>query len=1079
MLRQAIAFSLANRSFVLIAALALALYGGYQAWQLPIDVFPDLNRPTVAIITEAPGLAPEEVEVLVTYPIEASVNGATNVQRVRSSSGVGLSIVWVEFEWDTDIFTDRQIVQEKLQLASKRLPQGMTPVMAPISSIMGEIMLVGLQSEGNTDPLELRTLADWTIRPRLLAVGGVSEVAVLGGQRKQYQVLTSPARLAQYDVTLDELVTAVERANIATGGGFLLTSEEEALIRIVGRVTTLEDLENTVVRPGSPTPITVRQVADVRFGGPPQRGEGGVNGKPAIIFSIYKQPGADTLSLTEDLDRTLAQLQATLPEDVKLDTQIFRQADFISAAIGNVQEAVRDGALWVIVVLFVFLWNLRTSAITLAAIPLSILVTVLVFRYYGVTINTMTLGGLAVAIGELVDDSIVDIENIYRRLKLNRQKPQPDNPLTVIYEASCEVRGSIVYATLIVVLVVCPLFALPGLEGRMFAPLGLSYLITLVASLVVSLTVTPVLASYLLPKARVLEDPADPLLLRWLKRLDERLLRFTLRRPRLILAASAVLAVLSVLSIAWMGGEFLPHFNEGSLTIAATAAPATNLNESSRIGTRVEEILLEVPEVTHVSRRTGRAELDEHALDVNFSELDVGLLPQQRPKEGWHYTLLRAVPGLHRWGMEPVGRPREEVLADIRDRLAEIPGVGCNVGQPIAHRLDHMMSGINAQIAVKVFGPDLAELRRQAAKVDDLMDHIEGLVDVQMEQQVEIPQVRVEVNRDASLAYGLAPETVARALETALQGRRVSQVVEQQRTHDLVVWFDVSARSDLDAIRTTLISTPAGPRVALGSVAYVEEATGPNTIFRDSVVRRIVVQANVEGRDLAGAVQEIQQQVREQVERNLPPGYFIEYEGQFEAQQAANLRLFVLGGLAIAGVFFLLSQCLESWRAALQVLVNVPLATIGSVAALLIFNRPEWSDLAAAPWWQWPRIWVEATTLSVAHWVGFITLIGIVSRNGIMMISHYIHLMRYEGEEFGEAMIIRGSLERLAPVLMTAATTIIGLIPLALGAGETGKEILQPLAVVVMGGLLSSTLLDQIVTPALFYLGRPLTVDRR
>ena len=1069
MLNSIIAASLKNRLLVLAGAVVLVCYGGYQATQLPIDVFPDLNRPTVTIMTEAHGLAPEEVETLVTLPIESAMNGATNVLRVRSASGIGIAIVWVEFDWGTDIYVDRQIVAEKLQLVRARLPKDTNPIMTPISSIMGEIMLVGLQSTGATDPIELRTIADWTIRRRLLALGGISQVTVMGGELKQYQVLTSPARLAQYNVTLNELTQAVARSNAVSGGGFLLSQNQEALIRIVGRATTLADIENTVVRPGDSLPLTVRQVADVRFAGPVQRGTGSIGAKPAVILSIQKQPGADTLTLDKGIADTLNEIQATLPPDVKIQQNIFRQANFIKVAIGNVQEAIRDGAIWVVVILFIFLWNLRTSVITLTAIPLSIIITVLVFRMFGVSINTMTLGGLAVAIGELVDDSIVDIENIYRRLKENRQLDKPENPLRVIYLASCEVRSSIVYATLIVVLVVLPLFSLPGLEGRLFAPLGLSYVVTLLASLGVSLTVTPVLASYLLPQAKFLEHAHDPFLLRWLKRMDARLLHFSLRHAYPVLGAALLLVAAAVGSILWMGGEFLPPFNEGTLTIGAQAPPSTSLPESNRLGTLIETSLLEVPEVTFVSRRTGRAELDEHAENVNFSEIDVGLVEPEQPRAGVFFAFVRAIPGLHRWGVNHVGRPREEVLDDVRDRLSAVPGVLCNIGQPISHRLDHIMSGIRAQIAVKLFGQDLAILRAQADEIRDLMAKVPGIVDLQVEPQVEIPQVRITVRREEAIRYGVSPADVAHALETALQGTTVSEVLDGQRTFDLVVWFEERARNDIDLIRSTQISTPSGARIALGSVAEVLETTGPNTINRERVVRRIVIQANASGRDLQSVVEEIKQAVASSVLPTLPPGYFVEYGGQFEAQQQANLRLLVLSTFSIAGIFLLLIKGLGSWRAAVQVMINIPLAAIGSVLMLLLVNWPSGEALRAAPFWQWPRVWIEATSLSVAHWVGFITLVGIVCRNGIMMISHYIHLMKYEGEKFDEQMITRGSLERLAPVLMTALTAMIGLVPLALGAGQTGKEILHPLAIVVIGGLLSSTILDQLVTPALFF----------
>ena len=1143
MLNHMIAFSLRNRALIMVASVLLVFIGGYQGLQLPIDVFPNLNRPTVTVMVEAHGLAPEEVETLVSFPIESAMNGATGVLRVRSASGIGVSIVWVEFNWGIDIYVARQIVSEKLQLVRQRLPQDMNPSMAPVTSIMGEIMLVGMKSEVSdktrifrtdllletvgaispvpetlrrvfdehgidlpvdtrlhweekrgrwvvvdptstiwyvirehdggrevhqvTSPMQIRTLADWVVRQRLLATSGVSQVTVMGGQLKQYQVLTSPQRLAEHDVTIDELARAVEKSNTVMGGGFLLSKDKESLIRIIGRANRLEDIEQTVVRMGNLVPITIGQVADVRYGGPVKRGEGSVNAEPAVIMSIQKQPKADTLDLTDKLQDTLDAIQSTLPPDVVIDQDVFKQATFIDVAIGNVVEAIRDGAIWVIVIIFIFLWNFRTSAVTITAIPLSVIIAALIFSYYDISINTMTLGGIAIAIGALVDDSIVDIENIFRRLKENRQKKNPDNPLRVIFLASAEIRNSIMYATFIVVLVVFPLFSLAGLEGRMFAPMGLAYLVTLISSLLVSLTVTPALASYILPKASFLKRSGDPFVLHWVKWLDTHVLRFTLRHSSWVLGFVATIVLLTVSCIVWMGGEFLPEFNEGTLTIGATAPPGTNLAESNRIGERIEKLLLEVPEVTHVARRTGRAELDEHAENVNFSEVDVTLAEPYRPLPGWHRSVCRAVPGLHWLGVEKVGRPREDVLTDIRDKLSEMPGVVFNIGQPISHRLDHIMSGIRAQIAVKIYGPDLDVMRDKAFDVAQVMSDVDGVVDLQIEPQVEIPQIKVTIRREETARYGLTPDDVAEALETALQGRTVSQVLEGQRTFDLVVWFDEQARNNVEVISSTLLSTPSGARVALGTVADVVKTTGPNTVNRENVTRRIVVQANTAGRDLVSVVEDIRAGVRANVQ--LDEGYFIDYGGQFEAQTKANRQLLFWGTLSVVGVFLLLWKCLESGRAALQVMVNIPLAAIGSVIALLLTNWPEAEALNQAAWWEWPRVWIEATTLSVAHWVGFITLVGIVSRNGIMMLSHYIHLMKYEGEQFSEQMIIRGSLERLAPVLMTALTTSIGLVPMALGAGETGKEILHPLAVVVIGGLISSTILDQIVTPALFF----------
>jgi len=1128
MLNWMIAASLRNRAVVMLGAVVAMVYGALQLREMPVDVFPDLNRPTVTIMTESPGLAPEEVEVLVTRPLEFLLNGATGVQRVRSASGIGLSIVWVEFEWGTDIFRDRQIVAEKLQLASERLPEGANPVMSPISSIMGEIMLLGIRSTAElktpedrlAKAMELRTLGEFAVRNRLLAVEGVSQVTVMGGVLKQYQVITSPERLASQNVTLQQLTDAARKANVIAGGGIMVRPPKESLLRISGQSLTLADIENTPVVWREPIAVRIKDVADVRFGGPVKRGDGSVwvnvtteppapegghaleakaddglphvgqnpadhskpasdelgrlvSGGSAVIMTVQKQPDADTLVLDAKIEELLEGVQRELPADIVIERRIFKQADFIEAAVHNVTEAVRDGALWVVVVLFFFMGNFRTSFSSLTAMPLSILLTFLVFRWFGISINTMTLGGIAVAIGDLVDDSIVDIENIYRRLKENRQLPVElrQSPLKVVYTASCEVRNSIVYATLIVILVVCPLFAMAGLEGRMFAPLGLAYIIALLCSLFVSITFTPVLGSLLLPQARFLADKEDPWLLRQLKRLDATVLRYTLRHAYLVLGFVAGLVLLSVLCIFWMGGEFLPPFNEGTLTITLRMEPGTSLDESQRIAERAQRLILAVPEVETVSRRTGRAELDEHAEGVNSSEIDVRLTPYHVAKDGWTWAAVRLIPIAHLWGVDTVGRPREEVIADIRERIAYIPGAAVNIGQPISHRLDHMMSGIRAQIAVKVFGQDLRELRTAAYDIQERIQPIPGVVDLQIEPQVEISQVRLNVRREEAARYGLAPGDVAELLETAYKGTVVSQVLDEDRYFGLVVWFDEQSRADPAVINQTILETPSGRRVALGQVAEVLDTTGPNTLNREHVERRLVVFCNVQGRDLASVVADIRDAIGpvEQQLRRLPGSYYLEISGQFEAQQQANRRLLTLGTLSVIGVFFLLWKALESWRGALQVLVNIPLAAFGSVVALLIVNHPTAEALAAASWWEIPRVWISATSLSVAHWVGFITLIGVVSRNGIMMISHYIHLMQHEGESFSEQMIIRGSLERLAPVMMTAATSFIGLLPLLFGAGQSGKEILYPLALVVFGGMLASTILDQLVTPALFY----------
>ncbi len=987
---------------------------------IPVDVLPDLNRPTVTIFTEAPGLAPEEVESLVTFPLETLVNGAGGVERVRSASGIGLSLVFVEFDYNADIYRARQIVSEKLQGASEQLPEGVTPVMGPISSIMGEIMLVGMSSDRGRPPFEVRSLADWTVRQRLLSIPGVSQVTVIGGGRQQFQVLTNPARLKQYGVTLEEVTKAVEQANRNTAGGFLLRPDTEALIRNIGRVESLEDVANSVVTVKNGVPILVKQVATVQYGRGVLRGDASVNAEPAVILSIQKQPGANTIELSEKVDRALDELQRTLPADVKINKEVFRQERFIEASIDNVKEILRDGAILVTIILFLFLLNFRTTAISLTAIPLSFITAGLVLKAFGLTINTMTLGGLAVAIGELVDDSIVDVENVFRRLRENKHSPTPKPVLSVIYHASAEVRNSIVFATIIVFIVFLPLFALEGVEGKIFLPLAVAYVTALAASLVVSLTVTPAMCAYLLPNAKIMEHEKDSFVVRFLKKHDERLVRWALRHANTVMVGTALLVLTAGGLFSLMGKEFLPPFNEGTFTVTAVLPPGTSLQESDRIGRAVEKTLLDIPEVEGTGRRTGRAELDEHAEGVNYSEIDV----EPRTEGG----------------------DKDRLAADIRAHLADYPGVDVNVGQPISHRIDHLLSGVRAQIAVKIFGDDLDALRRAAAQVQGQMASVPGIVDLAIEQQVEVPQARIDIDRQAAARYGLTVGEIAEALETAFNGRVVSQVLQGQRTYDLVVWFDEASRSDLAAIRSTLIDTPTGAKVPVGQVASIREGGGANTINRENVRRRIVVQANAQGRDLNSVIQEVQAKIGQNV--RLPEGYFVEYGGQFESQQSASRRLLVMGLFSIVGVFLALFMAFKSMRAGRtrSRSWSTCRSRVGGVIA----------------------IFLTGGTLSIASMVGFITLFGIATRNGIMMVSHYIYLMREEGERFGEHMIVRGTLERLSPVLMTALAAALGMVPLALGAGQTGKEILHPVAVVILGGLVTATILDQIVTPALF-----------
>jgi Cu/Ag efflux pump CusA len=1052
-----IKWALQNRLIVVAIAALMLVWGGYIALNLPVDVFPDLNKPTITILTEAEGLAPEEVETQVSFPIETVMNGLPGVERVRSQSGIGLSIVYVEFGWGTDVYRNRQLVAEKITEAREQLPVNISPFLAPISSIMGEIMLISVTSkDGKTDSLDVRTLADWTIRPRLLTIAGVSQVIPIGGGVKQYQALVSPEKLKQFNVTIEDVTTALEKSNANSTGGFVDAQSQEYLVRNLGRFYTIDELKQTVVAYRNNTAIRLGDVANVEFGARIKRGDAGSNAKPAVIMSVQKQPGASTIELTEKVEEAMRELQTTLPADIEINTNLFRQSNFIEASIGNVAEALRDGAILVAIVLFLFLLNFRTTIITLTAIPLSFVVTFLVLWAFGISINTMTLGGLAVAIGELVDDAIVDIENIFRRLRENRYLPEPRPSLEVIYHASLEIRSSIVYATIIVALVFLPLFMLTGVEGRLLAPLGLAYITSLVASLFVSLTITPVLASYLLPQlfrgkqtlasvwfeklkskftrneTAVDGEPREPkdhaeedsFVVRFLKKYDEKLLHWTLRHPYKVMAGATVLFLLTMATLPFVGTEFLPEFNEGTLTINVQAQPGTSLSESNRIGQISEMLILKVPEVISTGRRTGRAELDEHAEGVHYTEIDVDLKESERE--------------------------RAEILADIREKLADVPGVSVNVGQPISHRLDHLQSGIRAQIAVKLFGDDLQVLRSKAEELRNAMQTVEGATDVQIEKQVLIPQVRFNIDRARAAQYGLSPGEITETLETALNGRTVSEAIEGARRYDVVVRFDDASRNSLDALRGTTIDTPQGTQIPISAVADIEQIPGPNQILRENTKRRIVVSANTGGRDLGSVVGDMQQRVAAQV--NLPPGYFVEYGGQFQASQEATRTLSVLSLFSLVAIFFLLIKALGDWRVALQVMINIPLALIGAVIALLITGG----------------------VFSIATLVGFISLVGITSRNGIMMISHYLHLMREEGEGFTETMIIRGSLERLVPVLMTALTAGLSLIPFILAADAPGKEILHPLAVVVLGGILTSTLLDQVVTPAVFYkFGKP------
>lgn len=1031
MLEALIRLSIGNRFLAVAVATVVLAAGTITALRMPIDVFPDLTAPTVTVLTEAHGMAPEEVETLVTFPLETAVNGATGVRRVRSSTAQGISIVWVEFDWGTDIFRARQIVTEKLQLVGASLPAGIgPPVLAPITSIMGEIMLIALTGSGGVTPMEVRTVADWTVRRRLLALPGVAQVIPLGGEVRQYQVLVDPARLAAFGVTLDQVVAAAGGSNVNASGGVFMERGQEYLIRGTGRVRGIEDIEATVVAVHDGTPITLGNVSHVRIGPATRLGDGSANASPAVVLTIQKQPDTNTLELTERIDAELEAIAAALPPGVTVNRSIFRQANFIEAAIENVIGALRDGALLVVVILFFFLWSWRTTLISVLAIPVSLASAVLVLRLLGTTINTMTLGGMAIAIGALVDDAVIAVENIFRRLRLNRRLPDHQRkPLAeVVLEASKEIQASIVNATVIITIVFVPLFFLSGVEGRMLRPLGIAYIVSILASLAVALTLTPALSSYLLPGAKAMETEEESWISRTLKRAYEPTVEAVLRRSTPVLVGVVVLVVAAAGAFAGLGRAFLPEFQEGSLVVSALTVPGTSLDESDAIGRRVEQILLAHPAVAETARRTGRAELDEHAQGVNAAELDVRL-----ELEGYEY---------------------ESVLEELRASLTAVPGTQITVGQPIGHRIDHMLSGTRASIAINVFGPDLYELRRLGAAIEQVVASVEGTVDVATEAQADVPQVRVAMKRDAMARFGVTPAHLAEAVDIAFAGEVVSQVLEEQRAFDLVVRFDPAARGSLEAVRLARVDTPVGAQVPLTTLADVRYDMGPNAISRENAQRKLVVQANVAGRDVGSVVEEIRARVSESVP--LPDGYYVDYGGQFESAAQATRTIGWLSLLSFAAIFLVLFLEFGSTRQAVLVMVNLPLALVGGVFAVVLTGG----------------------VLNVATMVGFITLFGIAVRNGILMVSHYNHLLDVEGADLRTA-VVRGSMERLNPVMMTALTAGLALLPLALAAGEPGNEIQRPLAIVVLGGLLTSLALNMVVVPALYYRwGRPTTAHR-
>lgn len=1006
--------SLANRILVLVAAVAMSIYGLVTLSRLPVDVFPDLNRPTVTLMAEAEGLAPEEVEQLVTFPIETAMNGMPGVTRVRSVSGVGLSIVYVEFDWSTEIYRARQQVAERLQLVREQLPPGIGAQMGPISSVMGEIMLIAMSSE-TADPMTLRELADFTLRPQLLTVSGVSQVIPIGGQVRQYRIIPDPRRMAGLDIGFDAIEDAIKSFGANTGGGFVDQKTREYLIRNIGRSTRIEDLRNLVVAYRSGQAVTLSQVASVDFAARTKRGDAGFNAKPAVILAIQKQPNADTVTITREIERVLPELQRVMPEGVRVTDIQFRQATFIESSIANVKKVLVEALVVVAVVLFAFLLNWQTTLISLLAIPLSVLTSVIVFQAMGLSINTMTLGGLAIAIGALVDDAVVDVENIYRRLGLHRAAGGRDRRsiAEVVAAASIEVRTGILYATAIIVLVFIPLFALSGIEGRLFAPLGIAFIVSILASLLVSMTVTPVLAYWLLPRMKHLSEHESGLV-RVLKRWQRRGLVWCFERPTFVVGMPVIAVAAALVAAAYLPRAFLPSFNEGTVLVSVTLQPGVSLAESDRIGRLAEEIVAEVPEVHSVGRRTGRAELDEHAEGVHTSELDVDLKRSDRS--------------------------RETVLADIRARLTVLPA-SITVGQPIAHRLDHMLSGVRAQIALKIYGDDYDTLRSLAAGLETRLRSIPGIVDLQTEKQVRIPELQVRIDYEKAKRYGLNPSTITQSLETLSNGRVVSEIIDRQRRFDVVLRLSDEDRTTR-ALGDMLIESPAG-RIPLSSVAEVIETDGPNQILRENGRRRIAVLANTDGSDMARIVAAVRAEL---ADAPLPQGYFTNLEGQFQAEEEASRLIALLSLVSLALIFVVLYTRYRSTALALIIMGNVPLALIGSVAAL----------------------WLAGQPFSVASAIGFITLTGIATRNGILKISHYINLVLFEGERFGREMVVRGTLERLTPVLMTALAAGIALVPLMIGADEPGKEILHPVAITIFGGLVTATLLDAFLTPVLF-----------
>ena len=1017
MLNRIIRFSLNNKLLILLAVVLVTIGGIYSAKKIEVDVFPDLTMPTVVILTDASNMAPEEVERLVTFPIETAVNGATNVRRVRSSSSQGFSFVWVEFDWGMDIYRARQVISEKMSLLAEQLPAGITPMLAPQSSVMGEIMFIGMQAD-STSMMELRTLAEWIVKPAILATGGVSNVTIIGGDYKQYQVLADPVRMDMYGVTMDELESAAEAMSVNIGAGIVRDFGNEYNLRGMGRSNNVEDLGSTVVKATETTIVRVADVADVVIAPAVKQGYASQNGTPSIILSISKQPGINTLSVTQNIERNLEGVAKSLPADVVLDTKIFRQADYIQASVNNVGSSLIEGAVCVILVLFLFLTSIRSTVISLLAIPLSLLGTVIVLYLLGMDINTMTLGGMCIAIGSLVDDAIIDVENVYKRLRENHARPkeQRQPALHIVFEASSEIRASIIHATLIIMVTFTPLFFLSGLEGRMLKPLGIAYLIALVMSLIVAMSVTPLLCKLMLSNGKYLtKNEKKNWVEKWLLNRYQKSLHRVLDNAKYVIGTIVILFAVCLVLFAGMGRSFLPEFNEKALTISAVSRPGVSLEESNRLGAAIEKELLQIPEVESTARRTGRGELDEHSQTSNGAEIDVNFTLGERSKA--------------------------EFLAEVRARLATIPGVVTSVGQPLEHRIDHMVSGTQADLAIKIFGPDLSTLFRKGTDIKELLKAFPEVVDVNVELQVETPQLQIRADREKLAHYGITMGEFNHFIEAAFPGKKVGSVYEEERSFDLIIRLNKDYTESIDGVKRALIDSPNG-KVALDDVASIVSVGGPGSISRENVQRKVVVSANIANGDIAGTVE----RVAEHLEKNLPldEGYRLEYGGQFESAESASRTLWLTTAIAILVVFVLLYSEFKSTSLSVVVLLNLPLALIGGILAT----------------------YFTSAVMSIPAIIGLITLFGIATRNGILLVSRYQHL-RAEGMALEDA-VISGSVDRLTPILMTAFTSALALVPMIMNGSASGNEIQSPMAVVVLGGLLSSTLLNIYIIPIVY-----------